>query len=753
MRSTFRQQNRSAPNRAGPVGSVDPGETAQAWPACRRPGYRESTGRGTVGCGIGLGIGGFGRIGLLAWAAGLTLTLVVVPLGGVLQAASGTYRYGGYTPIRAHAGEWAEIDAPRCHVTLHRRGDHDAAYVDVSNSAATAWGQAGWWLGTSGSGVYYGAPVAYAEYRTMDGTYRWIPLGTPPAYARYVVYRTPLTVRDDDDQVRYLYRIETSFVAGAVATYPYPAATGWNAGLAESYSAPGVEEPIGPTAYRDLQLLTGSGYGRFKLWVPAIDGATSSNAQGDRLSLAQRYHAWSVEGHLYYGPSGLFSALRDRLSTLLPAGAAGHVFAPLALHEALHGTAIETLGVDRAQRLFGAAMRPDGRLMLFRWSVPRPGGPAVLPPTLWTVPSASGFLGRGEGVTALALPDGTDLLVGGLGGVVLPRSSGKVRLFGLPGSQPIVGAAAGPEAGTIAVTRQGLAALDVVRLPYARSEAPWLQVRVRRVPLPAAVGQLGALVASGPDGFLAIRQSAHLRPRTGDRYDASLVRLTHVDLTGQERGSGAAKDTPPRPVAVVIPVPARFLVGDGRHAYVSGGDRASGVQALRLRAGVRSGSARDQALGEAAGLTITRMRALRRVGYWDDPVALSPDGTVWVTVHASSGDTPAGAMPPGPVGPQSRDGHGAGAQRGAPPPLPTARAPVLGPGPPARTAASSWEWVADRGPGRSLLRWTLPPVYAAPGGRGAGMAVRPVAHSLVAGKGFAVLVPDGTDTVWIAYEP
>lgn len=676
--------------------------SSPAGPGCGPRSRGDATGGGHALCAL--------------WAFPLAMMLAVTCPFTCVEAASGTYRYGGYTPDHQHAGEWGELDAPRCHVTLHRRQDHDAAYVDVSDSAATAWGQAGWWLGTSGSGIYYGTPTGYAEYRLADGTYRWIPLGSPPAGARYVVYRTPLTIRDSSGHVRYLYRIEASFVAGTVATYPYPSPTGWNAGLAESYSAPGVTEPIGPADDRALELQDGSGAGRFRLWTVKVDGASLTRSPGDRVDLVNRWHAWSVEGHLYYGPTGPVVTPRSRLDTLLPGRARGRLFAPLALEDAVRGLDIESLGVDPDGRLFGVGMGPDGRLVGFRWSVPRPGGPPVPPPLRSSLGGSPALLGDGDGEVALSLRDGTDLVVGGLGAVIWPADGSAVRTLRLPGFGAVVGAAPGPGSDTVLLARAAVEGLDVVRLGRIATGAA-AHLLVHRLPLPSRAGQLGALVADpwSPGAYLAIQSSRHMTPRLGDHLDARLVRLTEVPQA--LRGKG-------RVGVSILRVPARFLtVADGA-AYISGGDGAHGVRVLRIR------SARG--LSRRSNVAVGAVPGVAAAGFWDDPVAASLDGTVWATVHG-------------------RAGLAGESKAGRPTQGPGSRPRALAGDPPASWAASTWAWAAVASHGGRRWRVPLPPVYAAPGAGAVGVAIRATAR-LAAGPGFAALHPAGTDTIWIVYE-
>lgn len=492
-----------------------------------------------------------------------------------------------------HAGERAEVDAPRCGVRLANAGDHDAAYVDVSNEKATIWGQAGWWLGTSGSGRFFGSPVGYIEYRLSDGTYLWQSLGPPPAGARYRVANSGLVLHDAKGRTFALYRITASFVSGPLATYPYPAASGDNAGLAESYSSGGVVEPIGPAAYRDIALFD---RGRWRTWTRAVDGARRSVASGDRLRLDARWHAWEVSGRLRFGPPLTRPVLRPvaRPPAAEPAAArAGwRLFAPPALVQPGRAVQIGAIAADRAGRLVGTGLRADGGLVLWRF---RPGAGVAAAPAVWALGDLRRGVGSGAGARWVALAHGASAYVGDDRILWLPPGRGPVRTTALGPGGPVLAAAAGP-AGRLALVRGAGPSLELWRPAAPGDRTPGRFRLARRLNLPAGSGHPDAIAYLGRGRWLADRPDAGPEAYAG---------LTALSLSGSGRLAAVAR-----------PAPALHLAAGGGAVAAAGGDRGRGV---RVRIGPRAAWREPRPLGATAA--------------WGDSLAVGADGRVWATAR------------------------------------------------------------------------------------------------------------------------
>jgi hypothetical protein len=522
------------------------------------------------------------------------------------------YRYGGYTPVHDHAGERAVLSAPRCGLALRRWQDHDATYVDVSNANATAWGQAGWWLGTSGSGRLFTSPVGYAEYRLPDATYRWQPLGPPPPGARYAVWRTGATVRDGAGHTLSLYRIAASYVAGPVATFPYPAPVGDNAGLAESYSTGTALEPIGPASYRALSLYDRR---RWRLWTPAVDSASATVGAGDRLRLDRRWHAWQVSGHLRLAapPHSPLPPLSPvRLATpspspsppvraaLVPAwtvtAGTWRLFAPAALAPPAGAAHVGALGADARGRLVGTAVDAAGRLVLWRWRVgsSHPGAPAV-----WPLGDVRARLGLGDAGGWVALRDGAAAYAGGRAIAWLPPGRGRVVLVDL-GPGGTVAAVAGGAADTVAVVRAGRRTLELWRLTKSGVR------RVARAPLPAGVAVPDALAYVGRGRYFADQ------PDGRDAGYASVVEMATarggaLRVVGRWRQSAAT------------------LAAAGGRVLAAGGDRARGAAVFTVARG-----------------RWRRPAAFAQGGVWGVAAAAAADGSLWLGAERLGGAVVAG---------------------------------------------------------------------------------------------------------------
>lgn len=519
------------------------------------------------------------------------------PLAAVLLLSAGdasaAYRYGGYTPLHDHAGERAAVGAPRCPVRLVAASDHDAAYVDVSNEKATMWGQAGWWLGTSGSGRFFGSPVGYIEYRLSDGTYLWKALGPPPPGARYSVANSGLTLHDAAGHAMPLYRITASFVTGTLATYPYPQGTGDNAGLAESYSASGITEPIGPAAYAGIELLTN---GRWRLWRPQVDAASATVGAGDHLTLLARWHRWRVVGHLRVGAPRPASAgtsqaggspgawPRARWPRSLDRGG-WRLFAPRLADGPGGAVEVGAMAADRRGRLVGTAVDAGGRLLLWRW---RPSSSGAAPAEVWRLGDQRSLVGGAGGPDWVALGDGGAAYAAGGAILWLPPGAGRVAESALGRGGPGLAAAAGPD-GTVAVIRRVGPTLELWR---RSAGAP--ARRVRAYELPAAAGAADAMIYLGGGRWLLSQPTS-----PGGAYG----RLTALALPA----SGG------RAVLHTVAVPGLNLAAAGGVVAVDGGDRSRGVR-VRPRAG---GTWRSPA-------------ALAAAAVWGDAVAVAPDSRVWL---------------------------------------------------------------------------------------------------------------------------
>lgn len=494
-----------------------------------------------------------------------------------------------------HAGERALVGAPRCLVHLLAAADHDAAYVDVSNAPATVWGQSGWWLGTAGNGRFFASPVGYFEYRLADGEYLWQSLGPPPADARYSVANTGLVMRDETGRTMPLYRITASYVAGTLATYPYVAARGDNAGMAESYSTGPALEPIGPTVYRSLELQDG---GAWRLWRPAVDRAEATVAAGDRLTLLAPWHRWRVAGHL--GPT---SALRLSAAPAAPLAEAGTkraarpegatwpLFAPAALSPPAGAVAVGALLADRRGRLVGTALDGLGRTVLWRWR-PRPFGGAV---ATWRAGDLRQRLGDGDGVDWVALADGGAAYAAGHALLLLPPGAGRLGITDLAGA-PVLAAAAAP-GHAVALLRAG---------PSLELWQPARPGRVRlaaRALLPKWLGAPDVMAYVGGGRWLLDRPGGG--GGDGDAYAESV----EVDWPRPGR----------RPAVHPLPLPAMSIAAAGGVVAVTGGDRSHGV---RLRVG-------------AGGWRLAR--ALNAARAFGDRVTVGADGRVWVSIRTPVG--------------------------------------------------------------------------------------------------------------------
>lgn len=483
---------------------------------------------------------------LLAWA----------PAPG----CAASYRYGGYTPVHDHGGERAAIAAPRFPIGLVRWSDHDAAYVDVSNPQATAWGQAGWWLGTSGTGLVFRSPVAYVEYRLPDGTYRWRALGPPPPGARYSVRLTSGRARVGGRSMP-LYRVDVSFLPGPVASFPFPARRGDNAGLAESYSTGGVLEPIGPARYRSVSLYDG---GRWRRWTPAVDEAVIAVGAGDHVQVERRWHRWSVSGHVRSAPA--LPAARPILSPPPPAwrAAAGwRLEAPVPLEPPASAVAVGDLGADRRGRLLGTAFRADGTLALWRWSVPEEGTPEV-----WPLGDVRSRLGDGEGGWWVALGDGGAVYAAGRGAVWLPAGAGVPRRADLGPGGTVAAAAAFGHGGMI-LARRGERALSLW---------PAADALPRRLALPGGLGTPSLLLADGPRSWLAVET---------DGATAQLELTPAGDLRARRFRPGVAPDL----AQVLSRAPWGTAVAQGADGTVWQGRPVPGGEVLMGR-GVGAGTLR-----------------------------------------------------------------------------------------------------------------------------------------------------------------
>lgn|GEM_PF-6892649 len=491
------------------------------------------------------------------------------------------YRYGGYTPVRTHSGERATLDVPRCGVQLLRWNDHDAAYVDVSNGTATTWVQAGWWLGTSGTGELYRRPVGYMEYRLPDGTYSWRSLGPPPPGAVYSVYRTQTGIHDGNGRPVSLYRIDASYVAGHLATVPYPDPAGYNAGLAESYSTGGVLEPIGPASYRGLALTDGS---LWRLWTAAVDAATATRASGDRLGLVNPWSAWDVAGRLRFGAA---AGAPGRPAARVPEAPARprradrrwRLGAPVALRAPGGAVAIGALAADGRGRLVGTALAADGATLVWRW---RPGDRAA---AVWHLGDLRRRLGDGDAPGWATVRDGSAAYAAGHAIVWLPAGDGSPSVVALGTGGPALAAAAGP-AGTAAVVRAGARAIELWR-PSGRAAS---------LALPAGVTAPDALVHVGGFTWLADQPGAS----DGAGPYGRIVELARA-------GPGRLR------VVARWRRPAMYLAAGGGRWAAAGGDGARGV-----------------AWGSAGGRW-RRAGPLAGAAFFGDPVAVDPAGVLWST--------------------------------------------------------------------------------------------------------------------------
>ena len=504
-------------------------------------------------------------------------------------AAAG-YRYGGYTPLHDHAGERAQVDAPTCGVRLTDSGDHDAAYVDVSNEKATMWGQAGWWIGTSGSGRYFAAPVGYIEYRLSDGTYLWRSLGPPPRGARYSVVSTGRVMHDAAGRAYPLYRITASFVPGTLALYPYPAPSGDNAGLAESYSGAGATEPIGPASYRHVAL---ADRGRWRLWTPPVDGASRTVAAGDHVRLDARWHRWHVSGHLGGGATSAGAAKASPVALSRRATTdRWRLYAPPLLMAPGGSVQVGAIAADRRARLVGTGLRADGHLVLWRW---RPG--TGLAPEVWQPGDLRALVGEGDAAGWVALPEGASAYAAGYGILRLPAGQGRVGVTVLGSGGPILAASAGP-GGSVALVRGAGPVLELWRAVHAGEEGTGGFVLAARLALPPAAGHPDALAYLGGGEWLADRPDG-ARNAYGRTFVLSLAGSGR--LAGRAARAGAAAH-----VAAAAGV-----------AAAEGGDRGAGVRVRSPRGAWRA------------------PRALAGAAVWGDALAVGQDGRVWATTRRS----------------------------------------------------------------------------------------------------------------------
>lgn len=481
---------------------------------------------------------------------------------------------------------------------LVRWSDHDAAYVDVSNEEATAWGQAGWWLGTSGTGELFTAPVGYVEYRLADGTYIWRSIGPPPPNATYSVEGTGQMVHDAQGHPVPLYRIDASFVAGRLATFPYPATAGYNAGLAESYSTGGFLEPLGPTSYARIHLLDGTHWG---LWTKRLDSASRSAGAGDSVALGAPWHRWSVEGHLRYGPTAfppwLFALAPTAAAPAPPpwsaASAGWRLSAPAALRTA-DLVSVGAIGADASGRLVGTALDRAGRMLAWRWRVDRPDAPVER----WPLGDLRARMGDGQAEGWVALAGGSAAYVSGRVLVWLPPGLGPARIADLgDGGGDALAQAAGPD-GTLAIVRSDPPGLELWRPGPAGAR------RVARLRWPMSVA-LPDAIAAEPGGHSWLADD----PGADGAGGAAYARIRRIVLAAGPRGEGVLVRTGE------WNAPARRLAAGAGVWAAAGGDGAHGV------------------LVALAGSSPHHLAPLAAADNWTDAIALSRDAIVWSTAR------------------------------------------------------------------------------------------------------------------------